>query len=450
MKIFQKLVSISSIIFLSLGSLFTLVGAQANKEIIVNVRDEEDEGVEGINITLIGPGSYTNTIVTSDNGGAIFDDIEDNGEYTATISFPSSSDWKIKSGESTSKSAEISNSNDSETITFEVVEKTAPVEETTPKILETDLPAIFTKVGSTTTILKNIKKADVAAVKNFTLDDPAANKIVFLQELDLSDDALAEKFAELDQYVSISEKGRISVDTEELSVLNKKAQVTMRGLKLVGGTTPLIVADGQASSKVSNAKYVGQLLTFDVAGFSNYAFRPTLKIEADDETSQSSFTLNGEVDDLESKIDIYLGEERIAQEIEPEDDGAFVFTYNLENEENEFKVIASSENGEVAEVAFDVTYAGGVHVEEPQGLPFIAVLGIVALLAALIALIYYFIRKNRKKKLAQTSKAEQILDADNPPMPEMEKEDLMENKVVEEVDTNKIGQTDLDPIDSHE
>ena len=436
-----KVIFLTFFIFNVLGLISVL--AVGDKIVTVSVKDENNDGVAGINVTLSGPGGYTpNTIPTSTNGNAIFDDIEDNGEYTATISLPTSSEWKLASGEAGSKSAQISNSNKVETLSFDVVAKTDE-QETTPKILEVKLPGAFTKVGSSSTDLSKINSEDVAAVENFTLDDPTANKIVFLEPVDLSDDALAEKFAELDTYVSIGEEGRVLLDSVELPALNKKAQITMRNLSLTSSTTPVIVEDGEVSSKVSNTKYSNGLLTFDVSSFSSFAFRPTLKVEAEEQVTNPSFTINGEVNDLEAKIDIYLGEERIAEELDPDDEGKFVFAYSLVNAENNFKVIASSLNGEVADVEFTTNFTGGAqNAEKKTTSPFLLIALIGGVLAGIVAAVY-FINKSKKNKSLTQPRSEGLKDIEtpNPPMPIAEKQDIA---------GDKIGSTDLGPISNPE
>jgi len=438
-KIFTaiKLFFLSFLVFNFLG--IASVFAAQDKMITVSVKDENDDGVSGINVTLSGPSGYSpNTIKTSSNGNAIFDDIQDNGEYTAALSLPSSSEWKLASGEASSKSVQISNSNKVETISFDIVAKSSS-ENSDPKIIEIKLPSAFTKVGSSTTDLSKLDPEKVDSVENFTLDDPTANKIVFLEPIDLSDDAIAEKFAELDTFVSISETGRVFVDATELPVLNKKAQITMRNLKLTNSVTPVIVEDGEVSTKVSNVKFSNGLLTFDVSSFSSYAFRPTLKIEADKEVSDPNYTINGEVNDLESKIDIYLGEERLAQELDPDEDGKFVFSYTLVNADNEFKVVASSLNGEVASVEFSVNYEGGAQNQPKKGgISSGLVLALIAGLLVGIAAAVYFISKKKKKGLNQpTSQGLKDIESPNPPMPVEEMKDIA---------GDKIGSTDLGPI----
>ncbi|MBN1915640.1 Ig-like domain-containing protein [Candidatus Dojkabacteria bacterium] len=462
MKNFRGLFALFTSVLLVLLSISGVVSALENKVITVLIKDENGNGVPAINVTLIGSDGYSSTVSSSKtNGSAVFDDIEENGEYTATVTIPSSSSWIMKPGEGTSKSVEITDTNDSETIIFRLVKKET-AEEVNYKILDVTMPSSFTKVGSTSTILRNIKISEVPAVKNFTLDDPTANKIVFLQEVNLSDNSFAEKFAQLDRYVSISETGRVILDSDALPELNKKAKITMRGMNLVSGSNPTIVEDGSVTTKVTNIMYSNQILTFDVAGFSNYAFKPTLKIEAPESTMEPTFTIQGEVDDLDSLIDIYLGEERILEELEPEDDGTFVFSYNLEEEENSFRIIASSKNGETAEVEFETIFKGGSLAEESEESSTISTLAIILIAGSVIIVVfgvYYLIKKSKKKKVEiSAGVGEVVRDSINPEITDVASNETTvgnsENtridsygKVHRVAEEDRIGKTDLEPID---
>ncbi|HEC67195.1 MAG TPA: hypothetical protein ENI23_18105 [bacterium] len=418
-----------------------LVLAITSREITVLVKDNVGTGIPAITITLLGPSSYSSTATTSiSDGSVIFDDIAADGEYTATVSLPSSSSWKLSDGEASSKSVLIDDQNTTDEITFNVIKKDSQTnpdeepmeEEEKPKILETDLPGSFKKVGSTSTNLGSIPEDEVDSFKKLTLDDPGINKIVFLDPIDLSKETTANKFAVLETYVSIFEKGRIFVDSEGMPELDKRATITMRGLSLVSGAKPNIVEDGSETTNVSNIQYDGKDLTFDVAGFSSFAFRPTLVLdELEEEVSEPIYIISGEVDDLDAKVDIHLGEELVGEAIEVDRQGKFEFEYTLEQEQNEFRIVAFSDNGEVQDLTFEVTFIGGEEIipEETKAVSFLLVLGIVAIIAVITWFVIRYLKKRKKLKNHPLSRAERLLDKDNPPMPASEREDLMENKI---------------------
>ncbi len=444
MKFLKKFFSIIIVSLLIFPFNFSKASAVSALTITVNVVTSTDVGIQSINITLVGPSSFSSTKATNTDGETEFEALEDEGEYTATISLPSSSVWELKTGESSSKSVDISAATPTKTIKFTVQKKTDTTGEEpssdTAEILKVKLPAEFTKTGSTTTDLSKLDKTKLDQVSNFTLDDPKFNKIVFLDKIDLSDDKYASKFEELDKYVRISDIGRVSIDTDALPILNKRAQITMRGLNLAGGAEPKVLEDGRKTSNVSKVKYSNGELTFEASSFSAYMFAPTLEIYNEEkQTDKADLVLKGHVDDLDSKVDIYLGEEKVGDAIKPDRSGDFQLKYTLKEKTNNFKIVAFSENGQVDEQNFSIEYSGGT-VEEPkqsesQQIPFLLVLAGVAGVAIIVWLIIYFLRKAKKNKQNPVIETElKDLEQTNPAMPETEKEDLEEAK---------MGPTDL-------
>ena len=211
-----------------------------------------------INCTEGPPSPSTYTVSISKSGYTSSQPTINNSGSNTVFIEKTSSDSSASSDSSSSVPTSDSSSNTGTTTT--VVEK-----ETLNGVT---LPKTFTAKKATTTNLSKI--TDLTKVKNFTLDVPGKNKIVFKETLDLSSDKLVAKFKELGKYVKIGEGGKVTVDSKGLAALNKKATVTM--YKLTHLFEPEILIDGKKDTKkvVSNVTYDKKTgtLTFDVAHFS--------------------------------------------------------------------------------------------------------------------------------------------------------------------------------------
>lgn len=148
----------------------------------------------------------------------------------------------------------------------------------TPTFQQTKLPSIFFQPNSETTDLSKV--SDPTKVTNFTIEIPGKNKVVFEDTLDLSSQTTVNGLKSLDNFVKIDQPGTVDIDSISLPALNKRAKLTMEGLKFI--STPAILVNGKVdgSSLVSNLTYDknnGQL-QFDVAHFTTYTAATKIQI----------------------------------------------------------------------------------------------------------------------------------------------------------------------------
>lgn len=141
--------------------------------------------------------------------------------------------------------------------------KNATVEANTPAITEENWKEFFKY-----TDFFNLSSDKKKKIEKFEINYEGGSSILYLESLDLSS---ITKESDLPLIFTINEKGKVSIDTAKYSFLNKKARITMTGLKF--RKTPVILHNGiEDSSVVSDIEYNAETgtLTFTVTGFSTY------------------------------------------------------------------------------------------------------------------------------------------------------------------------------------
>ena len=118
-----------------------------------------------------------------------------------------------------------------------------------------------------TTYLDELSDDELKNIK-LILDDGEKIEVEFLEKINLLEVANRnqEKFINLDAYIEISSNS-ISIDSENISVLNKSARITLKQLTL---ENPIILKDGVFCDKCTIESYTNSTLMFTVPGFSTY------------------------------------------------------------------------------------------------------------------------------------------------------------------------------------
>ncbi|MDP2721048.1 MAG: hypothetical protein Q8O75_03860 [bacterium] len=271
----------------------------------------------------------------------------------------------------------------------------------TSSFQSTKLPSIFTAAGSKTTDLSKV--TDPKKVAGFTLDVPGKNTIVFKGALDLSGQSTVEALRTLDKYVKMTKIGAIEVDSKTLKALNKKATLTMYGLKQL--FTPVILIDGQKAKNgiVSKTKYdkIKGTLTFDVIHFTKFEAGVKIEILSPISTTISSqtATIKGRVSDPTAIVSGQFNGVKLAKIIPDKKTGEFTIKKLVFKEgENTLKLEAQSSLGTVLPIETTITYAPGgvVPTKKPiyQQVAFLYA-GLTTLTLAL--LLGYLVYRKRKR-----------------------------------------------------
>jgi|GEM_PF-4578764 len=292
------------------------------------------------------------------------------GVYYVSAKIPANSDYILSTGVSENQKVTLTSTNKFVVVEFKLTKKPTEQEQALALVKAIALPAQFTKVGSNSTLLSSLTLANFAAYPNFTLDNPEKNKVQYLGTIDFSNTEESSKLALLGEYVDLEKYGRVSIDTNVLKFLNKKAKVTMSGIKLVnwpGEATALIAKDGKDEPvEVSNvALSADGKLSFEVTGFSTYVLKPRVRIDesnltpkSDAEvqapentftTDQEKLTITVASDNLDAEIMMYRNSEVVATKPTLSSEGKFSQEIELVNGNNRIRVIATLPNGEKAE-----------------------------------------------------------------------------------------------------
>jgi len=263
-----------------------------------------------------------------------------------------------------------------------------------------DLPAAFTAAGSTTTDLSKV--ADPKKIENFTLDIPGKNKIVFKDALDLSAKSTADALKELDKYIKIDGTGVIELDSKKLPALNKKATLTMSELKYT--FTPTILVDGKTGSTgvVSNIKYGGGTLTFDVSHFTRYEAAAKFELLAPVSTSVSSpnTIIKARISDLEASINGTFNDITLAKITPDPKTGEFTLQKLVFKEgENTLKLSGQSKLGKVAPLTVTFFYGTENVVTKTSNNENQALIVVLVVALAFATLLGYLIYRRKKPHL---------------------------------------------------
>ncbi|MBN1331852.1 hypothetical protein JW978_03135 [Candidatus Dojkabacteria bacterium] len=338
----MKKVLASSLVLLFVAVISPLYAVDPTTSITAYAKTSDNLPVEGLSIS-ISKTPFSDAGVTDAQGKYIFDlSSEGAGDYTVTISL-SGSNYELVSGEQASKSVPVLE-NESKSVYFGVKEKTTPDPEDETTTIS--IPSEFYATGSKTTVLKDMSSDQLKSVSDFTLHKPGLAKIEYSGELDLSSTSIINKLKSLDQYVFIEIPGEVTVASDLVPELDAPATVTFEGLNFIQlsqGYTPQIMQDDQeAGGGVSNVSLInGDKISFDVDGFSTYAVRPTFEFEENEiETTETSYTLQGKIDDLDAQISIYINDESQDIEISINDNGEFEIPIELSEMENIVQILA--------------------------------------------------------------------------------------------------------------
>lgn len=335
------------------------------------------------------------------------------GNYTLTIVFPTGIEYELATAGTGTKTVKLSETNQSETVTFLVKKKAPPVDENWEKIKAIKLPEKLTKIGSTSTDFSKLNKDKLNAVENFTLDNPGVNKIVYLDKLNLSNFNDFARINLLGDYIDLETAGKVKFDTDLFSVFNKKARITMYNIKLVqleDLPTAIILRNGVESSSTTNVSYSNNQLSFDVDGFSTYTLKPQLVVDYSNlvaatdkgapdtyKNEGNSFKFVAQVDNLDAKVTVYSNGNVVNIPTTPAATGRVEGDITLASGNNRIRVEARLPNGEKVEEFFTVTFEQPVVAENGASNVFGIIMFLLILLAGGGLAVYYFVKLRKKE-----------------------------------------------------
>jgi len=287
---------------------------------------------------------------------------------------------------------------------------TTPVPTPTPEpaaIAGKTLPAIFN--NEKTTNLAGITVEQAANFKNFTVGLTSGIRVQFLEPIDLTSENVINKIANFDEFIQMG-PGYVSVNSDSLPELNKKARIIFTGMSFVKGRIVVLRNGEYAGSYVSNVAYdpVMQMLSFEVAGFSKYEIAPDLQILEESRISESEneeITIKGSVGDLKANIVIYANEEEAVKVENINTDGSFEAKIALKKGINTIKVSATSVSGYEEIETFDIKYGNDTSVVFV--ILIIAVVICILIGAGIVG--FFYMKKKRKSVGKQTPQQQQTL-----------------------------------------
>ena len=222
-----------------------------------------------------------------------------------------------------------------------------------------NLPKIFLAKGSSTTNLSKVK--DHKKIKNFTLDIPGKNKIVFAEELNLSTEKSVGFLKELDKYVKIDKVGKIDIDSKTFAALNKKAALTMGKIKHLFTPEILVNSKKDTGGIVSNIIYEKdkEILKFDVSHFTSFEAVPKLELISPLEvTGERDTAILGQVSDPNAQVTGRFNEVNLAPIEVDEDSGHFTITnLSFKEGDNFLTFEAKSDLGKVLPIVATIVYS---------------------------------------------------------------------------------------------
>jgi len=115
---------------------------------------------------------------------------------------------------------------------------------------------------------------DLQNLSNVILEHTTFGKMLFLESINVTDDSnSSDEVLDLDSYINISQN-RIEVNSTALPNFNKQATLSLYGLSF---NNPRILRDGALCPSVicTGQAYSGNVLTFNVTGFSVYSSEET-------------------------------------------------------------------------------------------------------------------------------------------------------------------------------
>jgi len=140
---------------------------------------------------------------------------------------------------------------------------------------------IFVKSSRFSGETTNLNNVDIEKIQNFIIESPSYGKISFLENINLSEGA------DIDANV-IVEKNKITINSKNITALNKTARLTFYDLNLVN---PVIFRDGEYCSNcqiISN----NANLSFLVPHFSTYTASENSKLHIFDDSDSNIKNIN--------------------------------------------------------------------------------------------------------------------------------------------------------------
>lgn len=392
---------------------------EANYKILV-AAEFEGQRIGGLIFTVTGT-STSKQLASSNTAATEFAELAA-GTYNVSVAVPSSSEYEISSSAG-NRSVTLSESKQIETVTFQLTKKAPARDENIDKVKAIKLPAELTKIGSTTTDFSKLDETKLNAVEKFTFDNPGVNKIVYKDNLDFSNFDNIGRIGQIADYIDLENYGEVIFNTEFLAAFNKAATITMSKVRLVEnfdeGPVARILKDGRDSDDVTNVRYTGTDLSFDVKGFSTYALAPRVRIdleelESTDNSSQSgnlsetqlgnfvseknSFELKMLFDNLDAVVNVTNNGEIVNIGNTPDNNGEIKGTLPLTAGSNRIRVVATIPNDQKVEQFFTVTYTPPATDANPVSNTFAILFFVIILIGGLILGGYYYRQRQQRLK----------------------------------------------------
>ncbi|MFW5702340.1 MAG: hypothetical protein ACOCXP_00020 [Candidatus Dojkabacteria bacterium] len=423
----------------------------------------------------IGGDSNPQAIVSEQGEVVVFDDLNE-GQFTVTLKLSSNSEYEIV-GVNSSRLVELSESNQQESVVFQLQLRPPDVDENLEAIRSIEFPDKLTKIGSTTTIISQLSPEQLSNVQNFTFDNPGVNRIVYTQGLNLENFEEYENITNIGQFIDLETRGEVSFDTSELDKFDAPARIEMSGIRLAEGfqfaeempETETDVADTEAdfaeialieregeTFSPETINYEDNVLSFSVPGFSNYSLVPRAKLlvidpedksnylfESNEEGSvtpeitikQSEIELEVRVDNLDAEIELRNGGEVIDFGSTPDEDGVVRDTVTLEEGDNQLRLTVSLANGETTTDNVTIDYDAPSDNSASNAFTIVLIIVILLGISSTASVGAYFYYKKRKKKTV----AEKQVETNKKDAPEYEEGLLTE----EEKELYNENQTDI-------
>jgi len=126
----------------------------------------------------------------------------------------------------------------------------------------------YAQYSGNTTNFNNMNKSQMENITNFTLEKPSFGKILFLEDINMSQDDV-----NLDLFTEIR-SNYLVINSSYVSFLNKSAELSLYGLTF---SDPRILIDGGVcpSTVCNKISYSGGILRFNVSHFSAYSSEET-------------------------------------------------------------------------------------------------------------------------------------------------------------------------------
>ncbi len=248
-------------------------------------------------------------------------------------------------------------------------------------------------------------------VENFTVQTKDGSKIVFLEPIDLAANDVKNTLATLDNYIKLTSPNTISLDSQTIPSLNKKATITMYSLPFT--TVPEILVNGQKDTQgvVSNINYDEKsgTLSFTVAHFTTFSAVPKLEVVTPKKiVTDANTVILGRISDPKAKVTgEFNGVKLAALTVSPT--GEFSIKRLIFKEgSNTLKLKATSSIGTVLPLTTTFTYSPKAAKAEASQ-PDLRLVLIIALAFLFLGVLLGFVLLRRKlfhKKTSATTNSD--------------------------------------------